>query len=297
MASVDLPFVLRCCLGRDKVADEAVVTTGDSGGNGIGTMHSISPSAMPRKQARMLATKDSDLMARVDKKDRAKVLTQAMIRRKEERCMNSRCHRCWFPSDCDGTNYCICASMPPLPFRTRTKFLIYMHPRDWFNAGDDAKILLSAAPHASEIFVFGRPADEEKLRRSLQSGPAVLLFPDASAISTEEFLRGCSSMDASESSEDILVVVIDGTWNNVKQMQKHFSREIAPHVPHLRLEPTTLSVYARTQTRKDGISSVEAVALLLQELGEVPKVCDELVRYITINNDALRLKPPEKDDF
>jgi len=42
--------------------------------------------------------------------------------------------------------------------------------------------------------------------------------------------------------------------------------------------------------RKDGVSSVEAVALLLQDFGETVHVCDELVRYIQINNNALHFK-------
>lgn len=249
--------------------------------------------AMPKKQARILAANDASLMEGIPKEDRAKFLTQAMIRRKEERCVPTRCGRCWFPTNCDGTNYCICASMPPLTFRTRTRFLIYMHPRDWYNAGDDAKILLSAAPDTSEIFVFGRPGDDEKLQRSLEScAAALLLFPDASAISTEDFLNTQNTSSSLMHSEAYIgVVVIDGTWNNVKQMQKHFSKHVAPRVPHVKLEPTALSVYARTQTRKDGISSIEAIALLLRELGESHTVCDELVRYITINNAALTLKP------
>ena len=40
---------------------------------------------------------------------------------------------------------------------------------------------------------------------------------------------------------------------------RQFVREIGPKVPHVKLQPTELSVYARTQTRTDGVSSVEAV--------------------------------------
>ena len=39
----------------------------------------------------------------------------------------------------------------------RARFLVYMHPRDWYNAGDDAKIFLNAAPEATQLFVQGRP--------------------------------------------------------------------------------------------------------------------------------------------
>mmetsp|Transcript_118355 Transcript_118355/g.370113 ORF Transcript_118355/g.370113 Transcript_118355/m.370113 type:complete len:141 (-) Transcript_118355:102-524(-) len=106
---------------------------------------------------------------------------------------------------------------------------------------------------------------------------------------------GAGAVSASEGPE-LSIVVIDGTWNNVKQMMKHFRREVGPDTPRVRLHPTTLSVYARTQTRSDGVSSVEAIALLLQELGEAEDVCAGLVRYIEVNNEALRLRPPPLDE-
>merc|ERR1712107_497795 len=180
-----------------------------------------------------------ELVAALPPKERTKALTEAMLRRKEERCRGSRCPRCWFPVNSSGTNYCVCAKMPPLPFRTRTRFLIYMHPRDWYNAGDDAKILLSAAPEATDIFVFGRPGDDDRLRAVLEhSHCSVLLFPDQSAVTVDEFLRasGNPSLHRRASGDATMtIIVIDGTWNNVKQMMKHFSREVSPRTPHVKL--------------------------------------------------------------
>lgn len=275
-----------CCVGGGGGEEQGIAKV---------TLPSLPTGSMPRKQARIHATGDASIMEGLDAKDRARVLRESMIERKEKRCSKTRCSRCWFPVDCGGTSYCVCSKMPPLAFRRETKFLIYMHPRDWYNAGDDAKILLSAAPDSSEIFVFGRPGDDEKLKISLRScSSALLLFPDASAVSVDEFRDSYGQTDTSAAGK-MAVVVLDGTWNNVKQMQKHFSKTVAPHVPHVKLEPRSLSVYARTQTRKDGISSVEAVALLLRELGDAPEMCDELVRYVTINNEALRLKPEKCD--
>jgi len=277
------------------------------------TLPSVPCSRMPKKQARILAAGDAALVQGVEPHERTRVLLEAMIRRKEERCGRSRCPRCWFPVNSSGTSYCVCPRMPSLTFRTRSRFLVYMHPRDWYNAGDDAKILLNAAPDSTDVFVFGRPGDSERLQRAIAgSDAALLLFPDEAALTTDEFIEqhrgrvqsglprgdavsvaaGAPHCDGSELS----IIVIDGTWNNVKQLLKHFVREVGPGVPHVRLKPTTLSVYARTQTRADGVSSVEAIALLLQELGESEQVCSELVRYIEINNEALRLQPPPDRD-
>jgi len=225
---------------------------------------------------------------------------EAMIHRKEARCKGTRCPRCWFPLDNGGTSYCICAQLRPITFGTRVRFLVYMHPRDWYNAGDDAKILLSAAPGLTELYIYGRAGDDERLSSALGAAEAsVLLFPDDGAMTVEDFRRGRGLIATPEpvAEPELSIVVIDGTWNNVKQMQKHFSRNVSPATPHVRLQPTTLSVYARTQTRKDGISSVEAVALLLRELGEdsLSDACTTLVQYVQVNNEALRLRPLPRD--
>jgi len=260
---------------------------------------------MPRKQQRIAAAGDATLVAGVPTQDRMRLLCEAMIQRKAARCEGTRCPKCWFPVNSSGTNYCVCSQMPALQFRTGAGFLVYMHPRDWYNAGDDAKIFLNAAPASTELFIFGRPGDDERLRAALaEAGPAaLLLFPDERALTVAAYLERCRgdvpgelrSGSAGSSTFAPAIVVMDGTWNNVKQMVKHFSRNIGPEVPHVRLEPTELSVYARTQTRSDGISSVEAVALLLRLLGEGEGTCAELVRYITVNNEALRLQKPIGD--
>merc|ERR1712232_78692 len=65
--------------------------------------------------------------------------------------------------------------------------------------------------------------------------------------------------------------------------------------PHVRLQPESLdywsrrggkSIYARTQSQPDRICTVEAVALLLRELGEREENCDALIDYVKVNNLA-----------
>mmetsp|Transcript_63173 Transcript_63173/g.137366 ORF Transcript_63173/g.137366 Transcript_63173/m.137366 type:complete len:272 (-) Transcript_63173:32-847(-) len=256
------------------------------------TLPSKPCAAMPRKQTRILAAGDEVHIADVALQDRTRVLSEAMIRRKEARCQKTRCARCWFPINNSGTSHCICAKLSPLPFSTKTRFLIYMHPRDWYNAGDDAKLLMCAAPDRTEIVVFGRQGDEERLRSAISAAEAaVILFPDSIAMTIDEFLEGRRTEESTgDVAPEITIIVIDGTWSNAKRVLRHL-HEVSPDLPHLRLRPTRPSVYSRTQTRSDGVSSVEAVALLLEELGEEKATCEELVRYVEVNNDALRLRP------
>ena len=53
-----------------------------------------------------------------------------------------RCTRCWFNAQTD----CACDQLPPLTFTRGVRFLVYTHPQDYYNAGDDGKLLRCAAP-------------------------------------------------------------------------------------------------------------------------------------------------------
>ena len=70
-------------------------------------------------------------------------------------------------------------------------------------------------------------------------------------------------------------------------MAKHLE-DVIGQVKHIKLETDTVSVYSRTQTEPGRICTVEAIALLLQELGENDAVCRSLIAYILVNNQALR---------
>lgn len=244
-----------------------------------------------RRQAQR--TLDAELLAALPARARGPVHLEAIVRRKEERFGGTRCPKCWFPVNQTGTNFCICPQMPPLQLSRRCRFLIYMHHRELYNCGDDAKILLCAAPRQTELFVFGRPGDAVRLREAIiASRAAVLLFPDEAGLEAEAFAQSYLEQGPAGDSEmsELAIVLLDGTWNSVKQLRRHFHREVAPGTPCVRLQPETPSVYARAQTRPDGVSSVEALALLLAALGEAPHVCTALTEYVQRNNAALSFR-------
>ena len=228
----------------------------------------------------------------VQDRDKYAVLSAARVRRKEAQ-MEGRCLACWLPK-----RNCVCSSMPPLPFGKNVEFLIYMHNLELYNAGDDAKILLNAAPERTSLFVFGREGDDERLRQALLGsggeGPCVyntlLLFPDETAISAAEAKTThlCFADDAK--GPPLRIMVLDGTWKQVKTMLKHLSKvvlrpptqgiDMARLLPHVKLSPETLSVYARKQSQMDRICTIEALALFLQECGEAEAGCEGLIHYL-----------------
>merc|ERR1712166_442628 len=116
-----------------------------------------------------------------------------------------RCTRCWFNAQTD----CACDQLPPRTFTRRVRFLVYTHPQDYYNAGDDGKLLRCAAPDMSEILVYGRASDDVKLREEVACGNTVLLFPCEGALEvTDLAAQGvwappCSDADANPEEDDL----------------------------------------------------------------------------------------------
>jgi DTW domain-containing protein YfiP len=200
-------------------------------------------------------------------------ITRQNIEYMERTCKEKgRCMRCWHPAE-----NCICADLLPVQLRVPMRVIGWCHSRDYLNAGDDAKLLCTMAGAASfEMLMFGRPADDAILMAAVRECPerALLLFPDDTAITVSQFWSagsrtgdGPAPTAESRIEEPLTVVVLNGTWGNVKPMLRHFNKVIDPdsRVRHVALEPTSLSVYARAQRRMkrevslERICSVEAV--------------------------------------
>jgi len=221
--------------------------------------------------------------------DKEAVLAAARVKRKQaEMEASSNCPTCWMPRP-----RCVCAAMPPLQFDTNVELIVYIHNLELYNAGDDAKILLRAAPERTSLYVYGREGDDKKLRAALCDGHAssLLLFPDEGAMSAAEAKETHLCFAENADGPPLRIVVLDGTWKQVKTMLKHLTKNVLGDrlsLPHVKLSPETLSVYARTQTQPDRICTIEALALFLQNCGERQATVDALVQYVVLNNAALR---------
>jgi len=179
-------------------------------------------------------------------------------------------------------------------------------------------------PEQTKLFIFGRPGDIEALQAEVDADPAhsLLLWPGDSALTVKEYVqtlpqwsawrcRGLGSgappsPSSSSSSPPVLrVVVLDAVYRTARMMFRHLCkmRSDRPPLRHVALHPTTLSVYSRAQNgyaaasaksvEQSGdpaalrICTVEAVALLLGELGEPPRHTRPLIDAVVANNEAL----------
>lgn len=113
-----------------------------------------------------------------------------------------------------------------------------------------------------------------------------------------------ASKDRAEN-QPLHVIVLDSTWKKARRMKHHLCRLFLRnfqqicrtgnavqwsdiHVGLIKLKTDTVSVYSRTQSQPGRICSVEACALLLQELGEDEVTCSAIIEPVKLNNRALK---------
>ncbi|KAL1495598.1 hypothetical protein AB1Y20_016958 [Prymnesium parvum] len=222
----------------------------------------------------------------------------------------SRCPRCWH----DASQRCICARLASsLALSLPVRALILVHYKEYFKASDDAKLLAAMlAPRHARLLVF--PRDLPQLHAELRDDPAhtLLLWPAPDAATLPQWRRALPRASpwreeaaASEEKPFLRVVLLDAVYRNARTMFRHLHKHAEGQPPpvHVALHPKTLSVYKRAQqgyaqasaatVAKSNdpealrVCTVEAFALLLEELGEPPEVPRLLVDGVVINNEAL----------
>jgi len=191
---------------------------------------------------------------------------------------SSRCPHCWHNS-----NSCICCDLPKLSHLERlmltmedhndgyrVKFLIVMHSKEYLSAGNSAKLILSLLPNHSELFLFGKRGEMDRLLSittdtetdwndgtgSSCSTRTMILWPDKNARSVHEFCQDAIggksiSSTATTTSRILQVIVLDGTYSQARNMlhslRKRWKEKDKPLPKIVQLRPTTNSVFHRAQ--------------------------------------------------
>ena len=218
---------------------------------------------------------------------------EAIVDAKErDMAARGRCERCWHNAR-DG--HCICARLETLRFRLDVRFVLYTHHKEYYCAGDDAKVLAAVAPDDAEVFVHGRRGDDARLGAILRAPCAerrcLLLFPDDGAATVDSFFAAPVApvpARGAAAGAPFYVVVVDATWTLARKMARHLDRLLGGALPHVKLETDVVSVYARTQSKTGRVCTVEAVALFLREVGESEELFRNMVAMVETNNRALK---------
>lgn len=245
-----------------------------------------------------------------------KMATLNLNYRIEEQRTN-RCSSCWY----DREIRCICDRMPARLGRDvmpNVKFLLLLHHKEYLNAGNSAKVLLSLLPiDQIELYVYGREGDFERLVGEIlvDQQHTLMLWPGRESQTIEEYVAklppksGWATQENDESkafkrdSQLLRVVVLDGTYNNAKNMHKTIRKRLKDKAPtNVALHPNEVSKFHRAQKAYGAsiaenlkknksldekamrISTAEACGLLLSELGCREEVQKTILDAVILNN-------------
>lgn len=226
-----------------------------------------------------------------------------------------RCERCWH-----ANLYCICSQLKEVELQKRgagmidVKISILMHHKEYLSAGNSAKLLLHLFPSTTELYIFGKEGDVDRLFKdiNLDHIKPIILWPGKDALSTSDLLESINSEQATDLNDDnrpiksIHAIVLDGTYNQARNMHKSLKKKWGSHIPTaVSLKPISESVFHRAQknygkahlqqNKNDNeaavlrVSTAEACGVLLHELGVGgADVVDRVTDAVRLNNDALK---------
>ena len=163
-----------------------------------------------------------------------------------------RCSRCWLRHA-----QCVCSRLAPLAgvATNRVDVALSVHYKEWGCTKSTAKLL--------PLVLEGCRATVYPIEPLLppRRGPTLLLFPG-------EGSQPASSLRewAAAQQERVTLVVVDGTWSQARTMARQLAGVTRVHVSEGAGESLVLH---RKQPRLGHVSTLEATALALRELGEV----------------------------
>jgi len=216
----------------------------------------------------------------------AKTSRLAVERRVDSLRAKNRCERCWM-----SNVLCVCQPVSSLwkdVQRPRTRIALFFHYKEFGRASNTGKLMQIGMDAPS--FVLGNPNDEKALNELLASCPSAVLFPSASSVSLETWKSDNIPLASADfANNPPLLCVLDGTWTQAASM----NRAISPLIPRVKLDALISKpseFLSRKQNSETRISTIEAAALALAELGEDKEIVECLTNSLRLSVDALLIQ-------
>ncbi len=176
--------------------------------------------------------------------------------------MRETCYRCFWPKP-----LCWCASIVPMP--TRTRFVFLMHPKEFKQEkAATGRLTHLCLPHSVVHMgiAFDDHAEVQALLADPQNHP-VLLYPGREAFNLSTATApALADFSRTLGARTLVVILLDATWALGRKMLK-----LSPslqRLPRLMFTPAAPSRYVIKQQPHEGcLSTLEAVHELLLALG------------------------------
>jgi DTW domain-containing protein YfiP len=151
-----------------------------------------------------------------------------------------RCRNCWLKEA-----FCLCAQLPRV--ETRFRLVVIRHVREGYKSTNTARMALLAMPNA-ELVAYEHHTPDVEARLAGYPGAWLLFPPD---------LPGEAS--AQPAGEPQTLVVLDGTWRQVRKMINRSAALRA--MPRLALPaPEVAPQRLRFHPREESLCTLEAIA-------------------------------------
>lgn len=206
--------------------------------------------------------------------------TQIYESRRSGLVTDGRCCDCFLPFQ-----MCICKQVGDFfqttPFTPKANLHIYMHYKEWGRASNTGKLMAKGMPDNCKVHIFGVKEQHDALIEELRSKPSLILFPSSSATSIADY----SDLYA-KSGGNLNICVIDSTWSQAGTMEKSLPADI----PRVKVDDFVLKASEflnRKQSQEGRVSTIEAVILALQALGEAPEQLLAMQQSLRLSVDVV----------
>ncbi len=192
--------------------------------------------------------------------ERLRRLTEVGLMAKTEgwTALGHKCDACWMLKE-----DCLCGDLAPVDFPM--DFVVLMHYKEWHRASNTGHLLTLMHP-TSEILIQGKETDDQRVEElealALREPYSVVaLMPCEGALSVAELRQ--KRAEHGTSGSRLRVILLDGTWRQARGLNRRLTDKIARVRVDVLDRPTQFVL--RTRTRKDGISTIEAALMLVEE--------------------------------
>jgi len=160
---------------------------------------------------------------------------------------------------------------------------IFMHFREFTKASNTGKLMKIGLRDKCSMHLYGSKDDEEALVNSLRETPSLILYPSPDAQPIEQF------RDWFQSCQQRQLCVVDATWGLSKSAAKALPADIPRvHISNIISNPSLF--LSRKQTTPTRVSTIEAVAIALECLGESSAAVSPFYEALRVNVDRVNMQ-------
>jgi len=197
----------------------------------------------------------------------------AVLKRLKLAVRERRCLKCWM-RQC----VCICDRLEEnkseLP--SGASLTIFMHPGEMFQGSNTGHLIppLLDPRECIRTIYFGVESEHKRLAEVLSLPNTLVLYPSPDAVDLSDLCKAAAAFDTAASEPSYLplhLVVIDGTWKTAKKLVRLLKSSSGfPKVKFGRIPEADKASFdaLRKRTREDGCSTIEAVAMAFESLGD-----------------------------